>query len=96
MENIDKTALDFARLARDFWVLGWQMWILAFGCPEPPLPWQPWMPRFLEVLGETGNVSEAIRNVSMSRKMIYEYRDRCQRFHAEWAAALEPHAKEKK
>jgi len=49
------------------------------------------MPRFLEVLRETGNVSAAIRAVPRSRKMVYEYRKRCVEFAAAWEEALEQH-----
>lgn len=58
--------------------------------PARPLPWRArWMPRFLKVLRQTGNVSEAIRAVPRSRKTVYEYRQRCARFAAAWEEALE-------
>lgn len=60
------------------------------------LPWRRWMPKFVRLLEETGNVSEAIRRSPRCRRMVYQYRDRCEPFRAAWVAALEPHAKEKK
>lgn len=57
-----------------------------------PLPWRArWMPRFIGVLRETGNVSAAIRAVPRSRKMVYEYRKRCVEFAAAWEEAIEKH-----
>lgn len=60
--------------------------------PAPPLPWRArWMPRFLDVLRATGNVSAAIRAVPRSRRMVYEYRKRCAEFAAAWQDALARH-----
>lgn len=61
------------------------------GKPSAPLPWRRWMPKFIEVLRRTGNVSEAIRSSPRSRKMVYEYRERCEAFARAWDAALEEH-----
>ncbi len=92
---MEQTMPTTSRSGGPLWELAWLAKLLALGLPEPPLPWQPWMPRFLAVLVETGNVSEAIRNVPRSRKMVYEYRRRCPRFRGEWDTALEAHEKEK-
>ena len=51
-------------------------------------PWRRWMPRFLKVLGRTGNASAAIRAVGLCRATVYKYRQRCQPFSEGWAAAV--------
>lgn len=59
--------------------------------PSTPLPWRRWMPKFVGVLRRSGNVSEAIRSSPRSRKMVYEYRERCEAFALAWDEALEEH-----
>ncbi len=56
------------------------------------LPWKKWMPRFLEVLGATGNISaarRAIREHVKSSSTPYAYKNRCEAFHDAWISAEE-------
>ncbi len=51
---------------------------------KDPLPWQSWMPKFLEVFEDTGNRSAAARTVGVTTALIYAYKNRCEEFEKLW------------
>ena len=45
--------------------------------------------QFLEVLGETANITDACRDCGVCRSTVYQWRDKDVDFAAAWAAAIE-------
>lgn len=53
-----------------------------------------WRPRFLEALGETGTVSEAVKVVGIGRATAYDERQRNEDFALAWADVIEASTEE--